>query len=120
MDREKIFHDWLIYYVKEKLSHDYSEILINVEGEAHNEFNGHYPDLILSSYGLVMGIIEVETESTLTLENAQKWKKLLHQGARLIIIVPERSKAHITDILWQVGIAQYVSIGTYDIRLSMP
>jgi hypothetical protein len=118
MESEKIFHDWLLMYLKQKLSRDYTEILTNLKEE--NEFEGMYPDLILNNYGMMMGVVEVETENTITAERAKRWKQLSGKGVKLIVMVPERSRQKVMSLLWDEGIASSVAIGGYDLKVNMP
>jgi hypothetical protein len=119
MDPDKLFHDWAVTYLKQKLSRSYNDVKINLEGEK-NEFNGHYPDLILGNHGLVLAVMEVETEKTVTLERAEEWKKLSGLGAKLIVMVPKASKAKVVELFWKVGIADKAAVGTYEFNVSMP
>ncbi|MEO5356029.1 MAG: hypothetical protein H7844_01875 [Nitrospirae bacterium YQR-1] len=118
MESEKIFHDWLLMYLKRKLSRDYTEILTNLNEE--NEFEGMYPDLILNNYGMTVGVVEVETETTITAERAKRWKQLSGKGVKLIVMVPERTKQKVMSLLWDEGIAGSVALGGYDLKISMP
>jgi len=120
MEAEKVFHDWLINHLKYRLSKDYSEIHINTEKEKKKEFRGYYPDLILESHGIVTGVIEVETERGISPEKAKEWKEISRLGVRLTILVPERSRAKVMNLLWNEGIAQDVAIGSYELRISLP
>jgi len=119
MKDEKLIHDWMISYLRDRLSRDYSDIKINLDKE-QNEFNGHYPDLILGNHGIVLAIMEVETAGTITPEQAENWKKLSGLGAKLILMVPKTAKPKILDLLWKQGIADKASVGSYDINISMP
>jgi hypothetical protein len=120
MKDEKLIHDWMVSYLKDRLSRDYNDIKTNLEGEKNNEFNGYYPDLILGNHGLVLAIMEVETKGSITQEKADKWKTLSGLGAKLILMVPKASKAKIIDLLWKQGIADKASVGSYEINVSMP
>jgi len=120
MESDRIFHNWLVTHLKARFSRDYSEIAINPDGEENEEFRGCYPDLILKSHGMVMAIVEVETESSIDEERGAYWKELSRQGARLILMVPENEKARVTDLLWKNGIMQNVSVGSYGFRINMP
>ena len=119
MKDEKLIHDWMISHLRNRLSRDYTDIKINL-AQAKNEFNDHYPDLILGNHGLVLAIMEVETEGTITPEKAEDWKKLSGLGAKLILMVPKATKAKMLDLLWKQGIADKASVGSYDINISMP
>jgi hypothetical protein len=120
MKNEKLIHEWMVSHLKDKLSRSYDEIKANSEGEKKNEFNGHYPDLILSNHGIVLAIMEVETESTITPEKAEEWKARSALGAKLILMVPKRSKAKIIDLLWKSGLADKAAVGSYEISINMP
>lgn len=119
MDRDKLIHDWLVKTLKSRLSRDYKEIKDNIEGNK-NEFQGHYPDLLLGNYGMTLAVVEVETERTITAEKASEWKGLADTGTKLILMVPKRSVREITGLLWDAAIADRVSVGTYDMNIKMP
>ena len=120
MMNEQLIHDWMVSYLSSKLSRDYSDVKTNPAGERKSEFKGHYPDLILGNHGLVLAIMEVETEGTITEQRAGEWKKITGLGAKLILMVPRTSKARVIDLLWKQGIADKASVGSYDINVSMP
>lgn len=120
MKNEKLIHNWMVSFLKDKLSRDYSDVKVNIDEEKSNEFKGHYPDLILINHGLVMAIMEVETESTVTSEKAGEWKEIAGLGAKLIVMVPRSLKAKTIDLLWKQGLADKASVGSYDINVSMP
>ena len=107
MDNDKLFHDWAVSYLKQKLSRSYTDVKINLEGGDKNEFKGHYPDLILGNHGMVLAIMQVETEKTVIPEKAEEWKKLSGVGAKLI------------ELLWKVGIADKAAVGSYEFSVSM-
>ncbi|MBI5409607.1 MAG: hypothetical protein HZA14_09610 [Nitrospirae bacterium] len=119
MKNEKLIHDWMVSYLKDKLSRDYNDVRINLE-EKKNEFKGHHPDLILGNHGLVLAIMEVETEGSITSGKADEWKTLTGLGAKLILMVPKTSKAKVVDFLWKKGMADKVSVGSYELSVSMP
>ncbi len=120
MQNEKLIHDWIITFLKQKLSRDYEDVKINLEETQKAEFEGHYPDLILGNQGLVLAVMEVETASTITPEKADMWKPLTGLGVKLILMVPRASKAKLIDLLWKKGIADKVAVGSYDINVQMP
>ncbi|GAB4538800.1 MAG: hypothetical protein Fur0020_07730 [Thermodesulfovibrionia bacterium] len=120
MQDERLFHDWIIAHMRQRLSRDYKEIRINLEGERKNEFKGLYPDLILGNHGMVLSVMEVETEGSLTDKKAEEWKALSGLGVKLIIMVPKASRAKTLELLWRLGIADRVSVGTYEININMP
>ena len=120
MKNEKLIHDWMVSHLRDRLSRNYDEIKANIGEEKKNEFNGHYPDLILINQGLVMAIMEVETESGISSENAENWKTVSGLGAKLILMVPRALKAKTIDLLWKRGLADKASVGSYDININMP
>ncbi|MCK7510390.1 MAG: hypothetical protein MZV70_44290 [Desulfobacterales bacterium] len=67
MDNDKRLHDLIVDYLKQKLSREYGEIKVNPAGN---------PDLTLSSHGLVLAVVEVETEKSITPEQGERWKSL--------------------------------------------
>lgn len=120
MHDERLIHDWMVSHLKQRLSKDYREIRINLEAERKNEFKGRYPDLILGNHGIVLAVMEVETEGSLTSEKADEWKKLSELGVKLILMVPKALRAKTLDLLWKMGIADKVSVGSYEISINMP
>ena len=120
MDNDKLIHDWLVAYLKQRLSRDYKEININLEGEKNSEFEGHYPDLILGNHGMILAVMEVETEKSITPEKSVEWKALTALGVKLIIMVPSASKSKLVDLLWKAGIVDKASVGSYEITVRMP
>lgn len=120
MDQDRLYHDWAVTYLKQKLSRSYNDIKVNLEGEEKNEFKGHYPDLILGNHGMVLAVMEVETEKTVIPEKAEEWKELAGLGAKLIVMVPKASKAKVVELLWKEGIADKAAVGSYGFNVSMP
>jgi len=119
MDDEKLIHDWIVQTLKKRLSRDYKDIRDNLQGQKE-EFQGLYPDLILCNHGMVLSVVEVETESSITEEAAKRWKELVSGPVKLVLMVPKASVKDVTALLWNEGIADKVSIGTYDIVIKMP
>lgn len=119
MKNEKLIHDWMVSYLKDRLSRDYSDVKINIE-DKKNEYKGHYPDLILGNHGHVLALVEVETDVSITPEKADEWKTLTGIGVKLILMVPKTSKAKVVDLLWKKGMADKVSVGSYELTVSMP
>ena len=120
MDSETMFHNWLVDYLKGKLSRDYKDICANPDGDDNEEFKGHFPDLILKNHGMVMAIMEIETEHTISEKQAEYWKELSELSVKLMLMVPDHMKAKVTDRLWNKGIMGNVSVGSYSIKISMP
>lgn len=120
MGTDNVFHNWMVSYLANRLSRDYKEIRSNPIGEETEEYKGLYPDLILSNHGMVMALVEVETEDTIQEDRAEYWKELSGTGTKLILMVPDQSRAKVTDLLWKSGIMQNVSVGSYGLKISMP
>lgn len=120
MQDEKLIHNWLVSYLRQKLSRDYDEIKVNQDGGKKNEYKGHYPDLILENHGLVLAVMEVETENSITPEKGDEWKAVAGLGVKLIVMVPKALKTKTLDLLWSKGIADKTSIGNYEIKINMP
>ena len=120
MMNEQIFHDWMVTYLKERLRRDYNDVRMNVGDSRENDFKGAFPDLILGNHGLVLAIMEVETEGSVNEKKAGEWKKMASLGAKLILMVPRTSKAKVLDLLWKQGIADKASVGSYDLNITMP
>lgn len=111
MNNESLVHNLIIDHLRQRLRRDYSDIKVNAEGD---------PDMTLSNHGLMLAAVEVETESSITPEKAEKWKNLAQPGIKLILMVPRNSRVKVMEILWQKGIADRVGVGTYDIAITMP
>jgi hypothetical protein len=111
MENEKLVHDLIVEHLKRKLSRDYKDVTVNPEGT---------PDMVLANHGLVLANLEVETDSTITQDKADEWKKLVQPGTKLVLMVPRNSKAKVTELLWQKGIMDKVSVGSYEIVINMP
>ena len=117
---DNLLHDWMVSYLGKMLTRDYDDVRINYGDDNKNEFNGHYPDLILGNHGFVLAIMEVETEKSVTPEKVEEWKALSGLGAKLIIMVPKAIKAKAFDYLWKAGIADKAAVGSYGININMP
>ncbi len=111
VENENIIHGVIVDHLRQRLAREYREIKVNPPGD---------PDLILGNHGLVLAAVEVETEKSMTPEKAEKWRIMAQSGTKLILMVPRHSKAKVTEILWQKGIADKVSVGSYEIVISMP
>ncbi len=111
MQNEKLVHDLIVDHLKQKLAREYKEVNVNADGN---------PDLVLANHGLVLANVEVETDSTITSEKAGEWKDLAQPGTKLILMVPKHAKAKVTELLWQTGIMDKVSVGSYEIAITMP
>jgi hypothetical protein len=120
MQNGDLIHDWMISYLQKKLKRDYDDIKVNRDDDQANAFNGHYPDLILENHGLVLAVMEVETEQTISPEKAEEWKTMAGLGAKLILMVPKTLKPKVLDILWKNGMADKASVGSYEMNVQMP
>lgn len=119
-ETDKAVHDAIVEEIRKKLRSQYREIRVNHLGEKKHEFKGEYPDLILCEEGMVLAVVEVETENTFSPDKMELWKRLSGSGARLMVIMPRGMKAKLASALWDSGIAEKVSLGSYDITISMP
>jgi len=120
MQNEELIHDWMISHLAQRLSREYTDIKTNFRADRRNEFKGRYPDLILANHGMVLAIMEVETDKTITAEKADEWKLLSGLGAKLIIMAPKSLRAKTLDLLWKKGIADKTAVGSYEISINMP
>lgn len=111
MSVEKHLKELLIYYLKQKLGRLQQEL---------EPAQTPPPDLKILSYGMVIGYIDIITEKEVFQERIDRWKELLSQGNKLIIVVAKDERLKLTEILWKEGIAEKVSIGTYEIVLTLP
>ena len=119
MKKDAFFHDWLVSYLQQRLAKDYKEIQANHRDEQQHEFNSHYPDLILANQGMVLAIMEVETEGSITPEQAERWKELAGLGAKLILMVPNHTRPKVMDLVLQKGLAGKVGVGSYELTIKM-
>jgi hypothetical protein len=120
MSEDRLIHDLVVNNLKKKLSREFRDIKVNLYGEKAHAFKDLYPDIIISNHGMVILIIEVETESSLSQEKAEIWKKISDTGTKLNVIVPRELKVRATELLWQTGLAGKVGIGTYELNINLP
>lgn len=111
MQNEKLTHDLIVEHMRNKFSRDYKEVKVNPQGN---------PDITLGNHGMELANVEVETESTINQEKAEEWKALVAQGLKLILITPKNMKLKTTELLWEKGIMDRVSVGSYEITINMP
>jgi hypothetical protein len=119
MTKDAFFHDWLVSYLQQRLAKDYKEVRANYRDEQKHAFSGRYPDLILANQGMVLAIMEVETEESITPEQAGQWKELAGLGAKLILMVPNHTRPKVMDLVFQKGLAGKVGVGSYEITIKM-
>lgn len=117
---DAVLHDAIAQELGKKLRHSYKDIKINLSGEQKHEFNGQYPDMILSGHGMVLAVVEIETGNSFSPDKIGTWKQLSGAGARLIVMAPKGLKAKIASALWDGGMADKVSLGSYEITINMP
>ncbi|MEW6162365.1 MAG: hypothetical protein AB1606_03450 [Nitrospirota bacterium] len=120
MEYGELVHEIILDHVKRRLSRDYKEIGINRAGEKKAEYKGHYPDMVLGNHGMVLALLEVETAESISEKRAEKWKALSDLGVKLILMVPKDMKVKATELLWAKGLMGKVSMGTYEISVTMP
>ncbi len=111
MADEKLLHDLIVDTMRRKYSREYKEIIADADA---------CPELILKNHGLVLAVVAVETDSTITPGKAERWKEIVEEGNKLVLMVPKNSRVKATDILWQKGIMDRVSVGSYEIAITMP
>jgi hypothetical protein len=120
MEYADLVHEIILEHLRIKLSKDYKEIGINKAGEKKVEYKGHYPDMVLGNHGMILAILEVETADSISEKRAERWKTFSDLGVKLILMVPKDMKVKATDLLWKKGLMGKVSIGTYEITVTMP
>jgi hypothetical protein len=111
MESEKLLHDLIVDRLKRKFAPQYREIKMN---------EGGGPDLVLANHGIALAVVEVETDTTITKEKAEKWKEMAGTGQKLILMVPKNAKVKTMELLWKEGIADRVGVGSYEIAITMP
>ena len=120
MEYQKILHEIIFEHIRKELSRDYKEIGINKEGEKNIAYKGQYPHMILGNHGMVVALLEIETDESITAERAKRWKELSGLGVKLIIMVPKNMKVKTTELIWNKSLMDKVSLGTYEIVIKMP
>ncbi len=120
MEYGNLIHEIILEQVKRRLSRDYKEIMVNKQGEQKAEYRGYYPDMILGNHGMILALLEVETAESISEKQAENWGKLSGLGVKLILMVPKDMKVKVTDLLWAKGLMTKVSLGTYEIAITMP
>lgn len=118
MKRDDMFHDWLVGHLRKRLARDYKDVRANDVEQAHAH-GGTYPDLILGNEGVVVAVMEVETESSIAPERVERWKELAGTGTRLILMVPAHLKPKVMDLVWKNGLVPKVTVATYDLTINM-
>ncbi len=111
MKIEQYLKEFLLYHLKQRLS----KVKQDLEPVPEPP-----PDLKIVSYGMVVGYIDIITENEIDSVRVERWKKLILEGNKLILIIPKEEKLRITEILWKEGLAEKVSVGTYEINLLLP
>ena len=121
MEYGDLVHEIILEHVRRKLSRDYKEIGINRAGEKKVEHKGHFPDMVLGNHGMTLALLEVETADSISEKRAaERWKTLSELGVKLILMVPRDMKVKATELLWAKGIMGKISLGTYEIAVTMP
>jgi hypothetical protein len=120
MEYADLIHEIILEQVRRKLSRDYKEIGINRAGEKKVEYKGYYPDMVLGNHGMTLALLEVETADSISEKGAERWKTFSELGVKLILMVPRDMKVKATELLWAKGIMGNVSMGTYEIAVTMP
>jgi hypothetical protein len=120
MEYDDLIHEMILEHLRKRLSREYKELGINKPGEKKVEYKGHYPDMILGSHNMILAILEVETDKSISEKQAEKWKAVSGLGVKLILMIPKDMKVKVTELLWAKGLMDKVSLGTYEISLKMP
>ena len=120
MEDENLTHEIILEHLRKKLSKEYKQIGINKQGEHKIAYKDHYPDMILGNHGMVLSLLEVETEESVTEKQIERWKAFSKLGVKLIIMVPKQLKVKVTELIWNSGLVGKVSLGTYEITIQMP
>ncbi|MCB0476727.1 MAG: hypothetical protein KDC84_01090 [Crocinitomicaceae bacterium] len=120
-------HDKAIYAIKSQIEkHDRSfDVCINVGSDKSCEYNGHYPDVVLTvkSENFVGIVMEVEDETTIDSESALNiWKSYNTDSMTLYIVVPAKEVTKMQDILQENQIDAFIgywieSDGAFEIYL---
>ena len=110
MDNDALLHNLIVDRLRRKFSSQYKEISVNTHG----------PDMTLGNHGMTLACVQVETESSITTEQAERWKGMIGDCPRLILMVPKNAKVKAMDLLWKNGIADRVGVGSYEIVITMP
>lgn len=111
MNIEKSLKELLIHQIEQRLNK------LNQKVEPLSETP---PEMKIVSYGMTIGYIDIVTEKDLKAERIEKWKNLVSKGEKLILLIPKEEKLRIADMLWKEGLAEKVSIGTFEINLFLP
>lgn len=106
-------------YLKELLVQQLKQRLSKVKQDLES-VSKPPPDLKIVSYGMIIGYIDIVTEKEISSDRIAEWKNLVSQGNKLTIIIPKEEKLKITETLWKEGLAEKVSVGTYEINLFLP
>ena len=119
-EAEAALHDAVEEEMKKRLRHTYRDIKANRAGQKTHEYKGLYPDMILSEQGMVLAVVEIETENSFNPDRIALWKELAGSGARLMLMVPKSLKPRIAAALWDAGLADKAAVGSYEISINMP
>ena len=120
MEYENLTHEIILEHLRKKLAKDYKQIGINKRGEQKIAYKDQYPDMILGNHGMVLALLVVETEESISEKSVERWKAFSKLGVKLIIMVPKQLKVKVTELIWNSGLVMKVSIGTYEISIQMP
>lgn len=118
--RKDSFMTLVVNTLKKRFSKEFPEIKVNLSGEKGYAFKEFFPDIIISSHGMVISVIEVETERTIAEERASQWKAITETGTKLTVLVPRELKVKATELLWKKGLAGKGGIGTYELSIALP
>lgn len=111
MNEAKILKDFIIQQLRLKLHRIKQDI---------EPFPSPPPDLKIQSYGITVGYIDIVVEPEVSTQRIEKWKEIVASGEKLILIISKADKLKITELLWREGVAEKISIGTYEFNLLLP
>ena len=116
-EKEQVIHDWLIEQVVEFLKKRYRDVRINPGNSKNGGIEGLYPGIVVYSHGLPVEVYEVETENTVTDEEAEQWVQFSKLPVKVNILVPEALVKKAREIIWNRKIASKVRLSSYQISI---
>ncbi|MCQ2211781.1 MAG: hypothetical protein MJZ34_15985 [Paludibacteraceae bacterium] len=105
---KQTIHDRVVNQIGNYLNQQKFDIYVNPGQEKNAGIGDNFPDVILTDKGTtkVRFILEVETEDSVTAEEANKqWKTYSTTiNATLYLVIPEKSEKRAKELCQQVGI----------------
>lgn len=103
----KTLHDRVIEKIQKVLNQQNYDIYTNPGQEKNVSIGDNYPDIIMTEKNkdIVKFILEVETEESINIIEANQWKKYSDEiNATFYIVVPEHDLSKAQRLCQQVGI----------------